>query len=89
MGAAVLAGIRHGLTHKIAANAPVESYGAADPNMPSDWRSAIVAAEGSDFLKSALGPELHRALVAIKWAEYARVSRHVSALDFDLYLHRV
>lgn len=89
VGAAVLAGIRHGLTHKISATAPVAEYGAVDPNMPSDWRSAIVAAEGSDFLKSALGPELHRAFVAIKWAEYARVARQVSALDLDLYLHRV
>jgi glutamine synthetase len=89
VGAAVLAGIRHGLTQKIVASAPVEAYGAADPNMPSDWRSAIVAAERSEFLKSALGPELHRAFVAIKWAEYQRVARQVSALDFDLYLHRV
>ena len=89
VGAVVLAGIRQGLTHKIAATAPVAEYGQADPNMPSDWRSAIVAAEGSEFLRSALGPELHRALVAIKWTEYHRVARHVSALDFDLYLHRV
>lgn len=89
VGAAVLAGIRQGLTQKFAATAPVAEYGQADPNMPADWRSAIVAAEGSEFLKSALGPELHRAFVAIKWAEYARVARHVSALDFDLYLHRV
>lgn len=89
VAAAVLAGIRHGLSHKIAATAPVEAYGAADPKMPSDWRSAIVAAEGSEFLKSALGPDLHRAFVAIKWAEYARVARQVSQLDFDLYLHRV
>lgn len=89
VGAAVLAGIRQGLTQKTDATPPVDTYGAADPKMPADWRSAIVAAEGSEFLKSALGPELHRAFVAIKWAEYARVARHVSALDFDLYLHRV
>jgi glutamine synthetase len=89
VAATVLAGIRHGLSHKIAATAPVAAYGAADPKMPSDWRSAIVAAEGSAFLKSALGPDLHRAFVAIKWAEYARVARQVSQLDFELYLHRV
>jgi glutamine synthetase len=89
VAAAVLAGIRLGLTDKIAATAPVAAYGKADPKMPSDWRAAIVAAEGSEFLKSALGPDLHRAFVAIKWAEYHRVARQVSALDFDLYLHRV
>lgn len=85
----VLAGIRHGLLTKAQASAPVDQYGPADPKMPSDWRSAIVAAQQSTFLQAALGADLHRAFVAIKWAEYHRVAGHVSALDFDLYLHRV
>ena len=89
VAATVLAGIRHGLDHRIDPGPPSASYGAPDPKMPADWRSAIVAAESSDFLKLALGPDLHRAFLAIKWAEYAQVARHVSALDFDLYLHRV
>ena len=89
VAATVLAGIRQGLTHKSNATEPVDHYGDPDPKMPSDWRSAIVAAEKSAFLRSALGTDLHRAFLAIKWAEYGRVARHVSALDFELYLHRV
>ncbi len=40
-------------------------------------------------LKSALGPDLHRTFVAIKQAEYLRVARTVSELDYHLYLHEV
>jgi glutamine synthetase len=54
-----------------------------------DWRSAITAAQGSAFLRDALGPDMHRTFTAIKAAEYARVARTVSEVDFDLYLHTV
>jgi glutamine synthetase len=57
--------------------------------MPLDWRSAIEAAKGSAFLHSALGPDLHRTFTAIKEAEYLRVARTVSELDYHLYLHEV
>ncbi len=89
---AVLAALRDGLERKSPAPDPVtgNGYDAAEtfPAMPADWRSAIIAAEGSAFLKSALGPDLHRAFTAIKWAEYARMARHVSAMDLAHYLHR-
>ena len=63
---------------------------AADaPPIPVDWRSAIEAAEGSAFLKDALGADMHRTFTAIKAAEYARVARTVSEVDYDLYLHTV
>ena len=57
--------------------------------MPADWRTAIIAAEGSDFLKAALGADMHRTFTAIKAAEHARVARTVTELDYELYLHRV
>ena len=59
------------------------------PAIPVDWRSAIDAARGSAFLKAALGTDMHRTFTAIKAAEYARVARTVSEVDFDLYLHTV
>jgi glutamine synthetase len=92
VAATVLAGIRHGLTHRIdpgpetTGNAYAE---AAAPAIPVDWRTAILAAQGSDFLKGALGADMHRTFTAIKAAEYARVARTVSEVDYDLYLHRV
>ena len=57
--------------------------------MPDDWRAAIKAAQASRFLKDALGEDMHRTFTAIKAAEYARVMRTVSEVDFDLYLHTV
>ena len=58
-------------------------------NIPTDWKSAIELAKGSTFLKNALGADMHRTFTAIKSAEYARVMRTVSEVDFDLYLHTV
>jgi glutamine synthetase len=57
--------------------------------MPPDWRSAIEAAKGSAFLKEALGPDLHRTFTSIKQAEYLRVARTISDVDYQLYLHEV
>ncbi len=93
VAATVLAGIRHGMKHRIDPGPETTGNGYAEaqdaPPIPVDWRSAIVAAEGSDFLKAALGEEMHRTFTAIKAAEYARVARTVSEVDFDLYLHTV
>ena len=41
------------------------------------------------FLQDALGEDMHRTFTAIMAAEYARVMRTVSEVDFDLYLHTV
>jgi glutamine synthetase len=57
--------------------------------MPADWRSAIEAAKASHFLKEALGSDMHRVYCAIKQAEYLRVAKAVSELDYHLYLHEV
>ena len=93
VGATVLAGIRHGMKNKIDPGPQTTGNGYADaqdaPAIPVDWRSAIDAARGSAFLADALGADMHRTFVAIKAAEYARVQRTVSEVDFDLYLHTV
>lgn len=93
VAATVLAGVRHGLAGQIDPGPETTGNGYTGPQdapaIPADWRSAIAAAKGSDFLKSALGVEMHRTFCAIKAAEYARVARTVSEVDFDLYLHTV
>jgi glutamine synthetase len=93
VAATVLAGIRHGLAHKIDPGPQTVGNGYKAqhdaPAMPVDWRGAIEAARASEFLKDALGPDMHRTFTAIKAAEYARVMRTVSEVDFDLYLHTV
>lgn len=92
VGATILAAIRHGLKHQIDPGEETTGNGYAegqDADMPRDWRSAIEAAKASSFLKDALGEDMHRTFTAVKAAEYARVARTVSELDYDLYMHTV
>lgn len=88
----ILAAIRHGLANRIDPGPETTGNGYADDDggaMPRDWRTAIEAARNSAFLKDALGEDMHRTFTEVKAAEYARVNRTVSELDFDLYLHTV
>lgn len=92
VGAAVLAGVRHGLAQRLDPGPETTGNGYDAPgsdSIPRDWREAIRAATGSAFLKSALGDEMHRTFTAIKAAEYARVARTIADVDYDLYLHTV
>ncbi|MET0597011.1 MAG: glutamine synthetase family protein [Mesorhizobium sp.] len=94
VGATVLAAIAKGLDEAIDPGAATtgngyETAARLDAGAPSDWRSAIESAKASAFLKSALGPDLHKTFTAIKQAEYMRVARTVSELDYHLYLHEV
>ncbi|MGN6146867.1 MAG: glutamine synthetase family protein [Mesorhizobium sp.] len=94
VAATVLAGIAKGLDEKLDPGPETtgngyEATSEAGKAMPVDWRAAIEAAKASDFLKDALGPDLHRTFTEIKHAEYLRVARTVSELDYHLYLHEV
>lgn len=92
VAATVLAALRHGLQQEIDPGPATtgNGYDESDAHgMPRDWRSAIEAASGSAFLKSALGADMHRTFVAVKAAECARVARTISNVDYDLYLHTV
>ena len=92
VAATVLAGIRAGIAGRVDPGPETTGNGyedASDIVIPLDWRQAIEAAKGSAFLKDALGEDMHRTFVAIKAAEYGRVMRTVSEVDFDLYLHTV
>ncbi len=94
VAATVLAGIKRGLDKKLDPGAETTGNGyetaeARRSDMPADWRSAIESARASAFLKQALGSDLHRTFTAIKHAEYLRVARTVSELDYHLYLHEV
>ena len=93
VAATVLAGIRKGLREgtdpgpETTGNAYAETAEAAAT--PTDWKSAIDAARRSEFLKDALGEDMHRTFTAIKAAEYARVARIVTEVEYEMYLHRV
>lgn len=92
VGATILAGIRHGLANRIDPGPETKGNGyegAPDLPIPGDWREAIRAAQGSAFLKEALGADMHRTFTAIKAAEYQRVARWIADVDYELYLHNV
>lgn len=93
VAATILAGIRKGMDEGLDPGPETKGNGYAQATgnspMPTDWRSAIEAAKASEFLKLALGEELHRTFTAIKQSEYLRVARTVSELDYHLYLHEV
>ncbi len=92
VAATVLAGIRHGMENRIDPGPETTGNGYEDEGasaIPTDWKSAIDAAKASVFLRDALGEDMHRTFTAIKAAEYGRVMRTVSEVDFDLYLHTV
>ena len=94
VAAIVLAGIAKGLDEGIDPGPETTGNGyeaevPAGTAMPADWKTAIEAAKSSSFLREALGEELHRTFTAIKHAEYLRVARTVSELDYHLYLHEV
>ncbi|WP_395450153.1 glutamine synthetase family protein [Aminobacter sp. UC22_36] len=94
VAATILAGISKGLDEQLDPGPETSGNGyeqaeGSESLMPADWRTAIEAAKGSEFLREALGHDLHRTFTAIKEAEYLRVARTVSELDYHLYLHEV
>lgn len=94
VAAVVLAGMRHGMERGIDPGPAAEYQGFTQQTpfaltMPADWRAAIAQAENSDFLKVALGPDLHRAFLAIKRAELLRIAGIIPDTDYHLYLHQV
>jgi glutamine synthetase len=94
VAATVLAAVQDGLANRLDPGTAVVGNGyesAATPagSMPADWRSAIEQAEQSAFLRAALGEGLHRCFIAVKRAEYLRVNRVVSELDYRLYLDQI
>ncbi len=93
VAAVILAGLAKGFDEQIDPGAETTGNGYENAptlaDAPSDWRTAIEAAKASSFLKEALGEDLHRTFTAIKRAEYLRVARTVTELDYHLYLHEV
>lgn len=94
VGATVLAGMRQGMAQGIDPGPAADYQGFTQDTpfartMPPDWRAAIVQAETSDFLRSALGPDLHQSFIAIKRAELFRISGSIPDTDYHLYLHQL
>jgi len=89
--AALLAGIHHGLKHRIDPGPPIVGDGytqAAEHgwSLPRDWSKTLDAFEASAVMQDYLGARFHRMFTAIKRAEHDRFLGQVTELDYEWYL---
>jgi glutamine synthetase len=89
--AALLAGVHHGLTHKIDPGPPVHGDGyaaaaAANERLPAHWFAAVDHFEASKVLADYLGARFVSMFAKVKRAEQDRFNAVVSPLDYDWYL---
>ena len=86
--AAVLAGVHHGITRKLAPTPPATGNAGAemDPEMPARLWTALDRIEGSEFLADYLGPRYPAAYAAIKRAELDAFLAEVLPREYDWYL---
>ena len=94
VAATVLAGIAKGLDEKLDPGPETtgNGYEAAPASRPPCRRTGARPSrrrKAQASSKQALGDDMHRTFTAIKHAEYLRVARTVSELDYHLYLHEV
>ncbi|MGQ0672515.1 MAG: glutamine synthetase family protein [Hyphomicrobium sp.] len=89
--AAVLAGVHHGLTHKIDPGPAVEGNGYEQPGdpMPTNWFAALAALRASPVMRDYLGEKLIDTFATIKEVEADRFYAEPQPLDFDYYLRPV
>ena len=88
--AAMLAGMCHGIEHRLDPGAPVVGNGyeaASDaPGMPGNWFSAVERFEGSTLMQTHLGERFVRMYSIVKRTEQARFFAAVPDLDYAWYL---
>ena len=89
--ATLLAGVHHGLTHKIDPGPPVvgDGYAAAaasDLRLPAHWFAAVDAFEASAVMRDYLGDRFVTMFSKVKRTEQDRFNAVVSPLDHDWYL---
>lgn len=65
---------------------PIEREEMGISSLPHDLYEAVQIAEGSEFMKDVLGPEVHRKLIETKLLEVDAFRLHVSALDLEKHM---
>jgi glutamine synthetase len=86
--AAVLGGIHHGMTGRLAPPPETEgnAYAQHKPTLPDDWGWALEAFEQSNFVREYLGADCQRLFSACKRQERDRFQRTVPRIEYDTYL---
>ncbi|HEY0940467.1 MAG TPA: glutamine synthetase family protein [Steroidobacter sp.] len=85
--AAVLAGIHHGLQHRLDPGAPVtgNAYRDAPTTLPITWPEAALKFEASALMREYLGEKFHHLFVTTRRGELQAFESHVSPLEYAWY----
>ncbi len=88
VAAAVLAGIHHGLTHRLDPGAPMEGNAneQATPNLPIHWLDALRAFDNAAVLPNYLGADYCHVYSACKWQEFTAFKARITPADYELYM---
>jgi glutamine synthetase len=86
--AALLAGVHHGLTHRLDPGPPVtgDGYAAASRmgmRLPANWFAAVDALAASETMRDCLGERFVGMFCTVKRAEQDRFFAEVPTLDYD------
>ena len=88
--AAVLAGVHHGLTHRLDPGPPVSGDGYIDATaatLPQHWQAAIDQFATSSLAREYFGQRFVDVYCAIKRTESNRYFSEIPQQDYDWYLH--
>lgn len=85
--AAILAGIEHGISHKLDPGSAAEgNCDASDaPKVPTAWVNALAQFETSKTVADAFGPAFQKVYAQMKQAERIAFERVVTELDYQWY----
>jgi glutamine synthetase len=89
--AAVLAGMHHGLTHRLEPDAPTtgNAYEQTAPSLPLSWERAIETFAAATVLPGYLGDKLWRLYGVCRSAERDRFADVITPTEYAWYLHTV
>jgi glutamine synthetase len=85
--AAVLAGIHHGLEHRLDPGTPVtgNAYRNTAVTLPITWPEAALKFETSQVMREYLGEKFHRLFLTTRRGELQAFETHVSPLEYAWY----
>lgn len=91
VAAAVLAGIHHGLSHKVEPPPPSEGNAAeqVERALPSGWLHAIEALEAGSVMQAYFGAPFLDIFTACRRFERESFASHVTSLEYEWYLRAV
>ena len=86
--ATVLAGLHHGITHKLEPGEPTSenACGTIDPDLPTSWEAALDRTQSSELMAEYLTQEAVELYCETKRGEMEMFLDHVSPREYEWYL---